>query len=77
MEWGASGLRLMMSGIWLDALPEVFSGLRVAQISDIHHGLSCQREWLAEAGAPDRIASDADHRLRADRRLRHLFREKY
>ena len=25
--------------IWLDALPDVFSGLRVVQISDIHHGL--------------------------------------
>jgi hypothetical protein len=35
--------------IWLDALPEVFSGLRVAQISDIHHGLYLSREWLADA----------------------------
>ena len=35
--------------IWLDALPEVFSGLCVAQISDIHHGLFLSREWLAEA----------------------------
>ncbi len=35
--------------IWLDALPDVFSGLRVAQISDIHHGLYLPQEWLAEA----------------------------
>jgi predicted MPP superfamily phosphohydrolase len=35
--------------IWLDALPEAFSGLRVAQISDIHHGLFLSRESLAEA----------------------------
>jgi predicted MPP superfamily phosphohydrolase len=35
--------------IWLDALPEVFSGLRVVQISDIHHGLFLPQEWLAEA----------------------------
>jgi uncharacterized protein len=35
--------------IWLDALPEAFSGLRVVQISDIHHGLFLPKEWLAEA----------------------------
>ena len=35
--------------IWLDTLPEVFSGLRVVQISDIHHGLFLPKEWLAEA----------------------------
>jgi predicted MPP superfamily phosphohydrolase len=35
--------------IWLDALPEVFSGLRVVQISDIHHGLFLPQKWLAEA----------------------------
>ena len=35
--------------IWLDALPEAFSGLRVVQISDIHHGLFLPRKWLAEA----------------------------
>jgi hypothetical protein len=34
--------------IWLDALPEVFSGLRVVQISDIHHGLFLPQEWLGE-----------------------------
>src|SRR3982074_1647168 len=36
--------------IWLDALPEAFSGLRVVQISDIHHGLFLPQQWLAEAG---------------------------
>jgi predicted MPP superfamily phosphohydrolase len=35
--------------IWLDALPDAFSGLRVVQISDIHHGLFLPQEWLAEA----------------------------
>jgi predicted MPP superfamily phosphohydrolase len=35
--------------IWLDTLPGAFSGLRVVQISDIHHGLFLPREWLAEA----------------------------
>src|SRR5260221_6492778 len=35
--------------IWLDALPEAFSGLRVVQISDIHHGLFLPRKWLADA----------------------------
>src|ERR1019366_6160156 len=35
--------------IWLDALPDAFSGLRVAQISDIHHGLFLSQEWLAQA----------------------------
>jgi hypothetical protein len=35
--------------IWLDALPEAFSGLRVVQISDIHHGLFLPEPWLTEA----------------------------
>src|ERR1700730_18135148 len=35
--------------IWLDALPESFSGLRVVQISDIHHGLFLPEQWLADA----------------------------
>jgi len=35
--------------IWLDALPDAFSGLRVAQISDIHHGLFLPQEWLSDA----------------------------
>jgi predicted MPP superfamily phosphohydrolase len=35
--------------IWLDALPDAFSGLRVAQISDIHYGLFLPQEWLAQA----------------------------
>src|SRR5216684_5593822 len=35
--------------IWLDALPEAFSGLRVVQISDIHHGLYLPPEMLAQA----------------------------
>jgi uncharacterized protein len=52
--------------IWLDTLPEVFSGLRVVQISDIHHGLFLPREWLAEAVqqvnrlSPDVIALTGD-----------------
>jgi len=45
--------------IWLDALPDAFSGLRVVQISDIHHGLFLPREWLAEA-------VQQTNRLRAD-----------
>src|SRR5947207_2556962 len=35
--------------IWLDALPESFSGLRVVQISDIHHGLYLSPEMLSQA----------------------------
>ena len=35
--------------IWLDALPSAFHGLRVVQISDIHHGLFLPKEWLSEA----------------------------
>jgi predicted MPP superfamily phosphohydrolase len=35
--------------IWLDALPSAFHGLRVVQISDIHHGLFLPKEWLCEA----------------------------
>jgi predicted MPP superfamily phosphohydrolase len=35
--------------IWLDALPDAFDGLRVVQISDIHHGLFLPKEWLVEA----------------------------
>lgn len=35
--------------IWLDALPEAFHGLRIVQISDIHHGLFLPKEWLSEA----------------------------
>jgi uncharacterized protein len=45
--------------IWLDALPEVFSGLRVVQISDIHHGLFLPEDWLSEA-------VQQTNRLRAD-----------
>src|SRR5579863_9361144 len=35
--------------IWLDALPSAFHGLRIVQISDIHHGLFLPKEWLSEA----------------------------
>jgi predicted MPP superfamily phosphohydrolase len=35
--------------IWLDALPSAFGGLRIVQISDIHHGLFLPKEWLSEA----------------------------
>ncbi len=35
--------------IWLDALPGVFSGLRVVQISDIHHGLYLPPAMLEQA----------------------------
>ncbi len=35
--------------IWLDALPSAFRGLRVVQISDIHHGLFLPKEWLSAA----------------------------
>jgi predicted MPP superfamily phosphohydrolase len=35
--------------IWLDALPCAYHGLRVVQISDIHHGLFLPKEWLSEA----------------------------
>jgi uncharacterized protein len=35
--------------IWLDALPAAFHGLRIVQISDIHHGLFLPKEWLSAA----------------------------
>ncbi len=35
--------------IWLDALPSAFHGLRIVQISDIHHGLFLPKEWLSAA----------------------------
>jgi predicted MPP superfamily phosphohydrolase len=46
-----SGNRFIVNDerIWLDALPNAFHGLRVVQISDIHHGLFLPKEWLSEA----------------------------
>jgi predicted MPP superfamily phosphohydrolase len=35
--------------IWLDALPNAFNGLRIVQISDIHHGLFLPKDWLSAA----------------------------
>jgi predicted MPP superfamily phosphohydrolase len=57
----ASGDRFAVNNerIWLDALPEAFSGLRIVQISDIHHGLFLPEQWLAEA-------VQQTNRLRAD-----------
>lgn len=52
--------------IWLDALPSAFHGLRVVQISDIHHGLFLPEEWLFQAVCqanwlkPDIIALTGD-----------------
>jgi predicted MPP superfamily phosphohydrolase len=59
-KW-ASGDRFAVNQerIWLDALPESFSGLRLVQISDIHHGLFLPETWLAEA-------VQQTNRLRAD-----------
>src|SRR5882762_2779135 len=50
-ERWASGERFAVNDerIWLDALPEAFTGLRVVQISDIHHGLFLPQKRLAEA----------------------------
>jgi predicted MPP superfamily phosphohydrolase len=57
----ASGERFAVNEerIWLDALPEAFSGLRVVQISDIHHGLFLPKAKLIEA-------VQQTNRLRAD-----------
>jgi uncharacterized protein len=52
--------------IWLDALPGVFSGLRIVQISDIHHGLFLPPEILEQAVrqanrlSPDIVALTGD-----------------
>jgi predicted MPP superfamily phosphohydrolase len=52
--------------IWLDSLPSAFHGLRVVQISDIHHGLFLPKEWLSEVVSlanrlkPDIIALTGD-----------------
>ncbi len=35
--------------IWLDSLPDSFHGLRIVQISDIHHGLFLSESWLEDA----------------------------
>ena len=58
---GTVGQRFVVHNerIWLNALPEVFSGLRVVQISDIHHGLFLPEDWLSEA-------VQQTNRLRAD-----------
>src|SRR6185295_12444820 len=49
-QWGARELfSVSEERIWLDALPSVFSGLRIVQISDIHHGLFLTQEMLEQA----------------------------
>src|SRR6202140_5064491 len=50
LRWG-SGSRFTVNRerIWLDALPSAFHGLRVVQISDIHHGLFLPKEWVSDA----------------------------
>jgi predicted MPP superfamily phosphohydrolase len=53
--------------IWLDTLPTSFHGLRIVQISDIHHGLFLPKEWLSDAVRkanrlnPDIIALTGDY----------------
>ncbi|HEX3377985.1 MAG TPA: metallophosphoesterase, partial [Candidatus Acidoferrales bacterium] len=53
--------------IWLDTLPSSFHGLRIVQISDIHHGLFLPKEWLSDAVKkanrlnPDIIALTGDY----------------
>jgi uncharacterized protein len=53
--------------IWIDTLPDVFGGLRIVQISDIHHGLFLSREVLSEAVKqanrlhPDIVALTGDY----------------
>jgi predicted MPP superfamily phosphohydrolase len=49
-QWVSGGRFIVnQERIWLDALPTAFSGLRVVQISDIHHGLFLPKEWLSDA----------------------------
>ena len=53
--------------IWLDTLPSSCHGLRIVQISDIHHGLFLPKEWLSDAVKkanrlkPDIIALTGDY----------------
>jgi uncharacterized protein len=48
-EWtAATPFTVNEERIWLDALPKVFSGLNIVQISDIHHGLFFSQESLIE-----------------------------
>lgn len=62
--------------IWLDALPSQFNGLRIVQISDIHHGLFLPKEWLSEAVRqanrlnPDIIALTGDFVTYSRRNIR-------
>src|SRR5258708_4428228 len=49
-QWVSGGRFIVnLERIWLDALPRAFGGLRVVQISDIHHGLFLPKEWLSDA----------------------------
>ena len=62
--------------IWIDALPSAFHGLRIVQISDIHHGLFLPKEWLSEAVReanrldPDIIALTGDFVTYSRRNIR-------
>jgi predicted MPP superfamily phosphohydrolase len=53
--------------IWLATLPSSCHGLRIVQISDIHHGLFLPKEWLSDAVKkanrlkPDIIALTGDY----------------
>jgi len=48
-NWSGERFSVSHERIWLDELPEIFSGLRVVQISDVHHGLFLPQDWLADA----------------------------
>ena len=49
-QWGSrERFTVNQERIWLDALPSAFGGLRIVQISDIHHGLFLPKEWLSDA----------------------------
>jgi predicted MPP superfamily phosphohydrolase len=77
MAW-RSGERFAVNDerIWLDALPGAFHGLRIVQISDIHHGLFLPKEWLSQAVRqanrlkPDIIALTGDFVTYSKRNIR-------
>ena len=61
-----SRIEISEQRIWLDGLPETFSGLRIVQLSDIHHGkyypleAATRAVALANALNPDLVALTGD-----------------
>lgn len=61
-----SRIEISEQRIWLNGLPDAFSGLRIVQLSDIHHGkyypleAAARAVALANALKPDLVALTGD-----------------